>query len=95
MRARRAPCGYLLRLWLVDGAGVRLAVDVLAGGEHPRSPATEFAGRVLDATRREAWTVLCHTTLKALSPMVWANQGQLWILASVATLRRDRMGRTP
>jgi hypothetical protein len=38
---------------VVDAAGVRLAVEVLAGGEHQIARATELAGRVLDATRRE------------------------------------------
>ncbi len=51
-----APCGDLataLADAVVDAAGVRLAVEVLAGGEHQIARATELAGRVLDATRRE------------------------------------------
>jgi hypothetical protein len=34
---------------VVDAAGVRLAVDVLSGGEHRIARATELAARVLDA----------------------------------------------
>ena len=51
--ALAAPCGDLataLADAVVDAAGVRLAVDVLAGGEHQIARATELAGRVLDAT---------------------------------------------
>ena len=52
-----APCGDLamaLAAAVVDAAGARLAVEVLAGGEHQIARATELAGRVLDATRAEA-----------------------------------------
>jgi hypothetical protein len=38
---------------VVAAAGVRLAVDVLAGGEHQIARATELAGRVLAANRCE------------------------------------------
>jgi hypothetical protein len=38
---------------VVDAAGVKLAVDVLAGGEHQIARATELAARVLDETRGE------------------------------------------
>ena len=51
-----APCDDLataLAAAVIDTTGVRLAVDVLAGGEHQIARATELAGRVLDATRRE------------------------------------------
>jgi len=36
---------------VVDAAGVRLAAEVLAGGEHQIARATELAARLLDATR--------------------------------------------
>jgi hypothetical protein len=52
-----APCGDLataLAAAVVDAAGVKLAVDVLAGDEHQIARATELAGRVLDGTRGEA-----------------------------------------
>ena len=51
-----APCGDLataLAAAVVDAAGVKLAVDVLAGGEHQIARATELAARVLDETRGE------------------------------------------
>jgi len=47
-----APCGDLataLAEAVVDAAGVRLAVDVLAGGEHRIARATELAALVIDA----------------------------------------------
>ena len=49
-----APCGDLamaLAGAVVDAAGVRLALEVLAGGEHQIARATELAARVLDASR--------------------------------------------
>jgi len=51
-----APCGDLataLAEAVVVAAGVRLAVEVLAGGDHQIARATELAARVLDATRCE------------------------------------------
>ena len=56
-RAVGAPCGDLamaLAEAVIDAAGVGLAVEVLAGGEHQIARATEFAARVLDATQCEA-----------------------------------------
>jgi len=47
-----APCGDLataLADAVIDAAGVALAVEVLAGGEHQIARATELAARVLDA----------------------------------------------
>ena len=47
-----APCGDLataLAEAVVDAAGVRLAVEVLAGDEHQIARATELAARVLEA----------------------------------------------
>jgi hypothetical protein len=47
-----APCGDLalaLAEAVIDAAGVGLAVEVLAGGEHQIARATELAARVLDA----------------------------------------------
>ena len=47
-----APCGDLalaLAEAVVDAAGARLAVEVLAGGEHQIARATELAARVLGA----------------------------------------------
>jgi hypothetical protein len=47
-----APCGDLATAFaeaVVDAAGVGLAVEVLAGGEHQIARATELAARVLDA----------------------------------------------
>ena len=55
-RALGAPCGDLataLAEAVVAAAGVRLAVEVLAGGDHQIARATELAARVLDATRCE------------------------------------------
>jgi len=52
-----APCDDLaiaLANAVVDAAGARLAVDVLAGSEHRFARATELAGRVLDAVRGDA-----------------------------------------
>ncbi len=52
-----APCGDLataLADSVVDVAGVGLAVEVLADGEHQIARATELAERVLDATQGEA-----------------------------------------
>jgi hypothetical protein len=49
-----APCGDLARALadaVVDAAGIRLAVEVLSGGEHQIARATELAARVLDAQR--------------------------------------------
>jgi hypothetical protein len=49
-----APCGDLataLASAVVAAAGVRLAVEVLDGGEHQIARAAELAARVLDATR--------------------------------------------
>ena len=46
-----APCGDLataLAEAVVDAAGVRLAVEVLSGGEHRMARATELAARLLD-----------------------------------------------
>ena len=51
-----APCGDLataLAAAVVDAVGARLAVEVLAGGDHQIAHATELAARVLDATRGE------------------------------------------
>lgn len=52
-----APCGDLataLAEAVVDAAGVRLALEVLAGGEFQIARATELAARVLDVTGTEA-----------------------------------------
>jgi hypothetical protein len=39
---------------VVDAAGVRLAVEVLASGEHQIARATELAARVLDGVQSGA-----------------------------------------